>query len=96
MKLARPLIVALLTFAVVVLAPVVVATTNVTATRLQQETAAAAAAQDPAAVEASLALDRPAQRLIQSLLKQVWVGMAPVRCRPSQKNPRVRGLCFAP
>ena len=31
-----------------------------------------------------------------SLLKQVWVGMAPVRCRPSQKNPRVRGLCFAP
>ena len=38
----------------------------------------------------------PTHALCWSLLKQVWVGMAPVRCRPSQKNPRVRGLCFAP
>ena len=27
----------------------------------------------------------------ESLLKQVWVGMAPVRCRPSQKTPAFAG-----
>ena len=27
----------------------------------------------------------------KSLLKQVWVGMAPVRCRPSQKTPAFAG-----
>ena len=30
-------------------------------------------------------------RVFPSLLKQVWVGMAPVRCRPSQKTPAFAG-----
>ena len=67
MKLARPLIVALLTFAVVLSVPV--AATNGIATRPQQQTVATAAAQDPAAVEASLGLGRPARRLIQRGLR---------------------------
>ena len=71
MKLARPLIVAVLTLAVVVSLPVAVAATN--GTGLQQETAATAAAQDPAAVEASLGLDRPSRRLIQQGLRNEGV-----------------------
>ena len=71
MKLARPLIVAVLTLAVVMSVPVAVAATN--GTGLQQETAATAAAQDPAAVEASLGLDRPARRLIQQGLRNEGV-----------------------
>ena len=71
MKLARPLIVAVLTLAVVVSPPVAVAATN--GTGLQQETAATAAAQDPAAVEASLGLDRPPRRLIQQGLRNEGV-----------------------
>ena len=65
MKLARLLIVAMLTLAVVVAGAV--ATAN--GIGLQQETAATAAAQDPEAAGASLQLNRPAQRLIQQGLR---------------------------
>ena len=67
MKLAGSLIVAVLTFTVVVSLPVALAATN--GTGPQRETAATAAAQDPARVEAPLALDRPARRLIQQRLR---------------------------
>ena len=67
MKLARPLIVAVLTLAVVVSVPVAVAATS--RPGVSQDTVATAAAQDPAAVEASLGLDRPARRLIQQGLR---------------------------
>lgn len=63
MKLARLLIVAVPTLAAVVSVPVAVAVAN--ATGLQQETAATAAGQNPAAVEASLRLNRPTRRLFQ-------------------------------
>ncbi len=66
MKLTGPLIVAVLTLAVVVSLPVAVAATD--GTDLQPETAATAA-EDPARVEASLALDRPTRRLIQQRLR---------------------------
>ena len=68
MKLAGPLIVAVLTLAVVVSVPVAVAAAT-NGTGLQPETAATAATQDPATVEASLALGRPARRLIQQGLR---------------------------
>ena len=66
MKLAGPLIVAVLTLAALVSVPVALAATNGTAP--QQETAATAG-EDPARVEASLALDRPTRRLIQQGLR---------------------------
>ena len=55
------------TLAVVMSVPIAVAATNGTA--VQQETAAIVAARAPAAVEASLRLDRPARRLIQQGLR---------------------------
>ena len=68
---ARPLrmgmAAAVRTLALVMSVPMAVAATNGAA--VQQETAATAAARAPAAVEASLGLDRPARRLIQQGLR---------------------------
>ena len=66
-RLRMSLTAAVLAVAAVVSVPIAVAATNGTA--VQQETAPTAAARDPAAVEASLGLDRPARRLIQQGLR---------------------------
>ena len=88
MKLARPVIVALLTCAVVVSAAVAVAATNGTAGRRQKESATPAAPQDPAAVEASLGMDRPTRRLIQRGLRNEGVDPGPA---DGLFGPRTRG-----
>lgn len=87
MKLARLLIVALFAPPVLAPAPAAVAATNGTPARMQQERAATTATQEPAAVEASLTLDRPTWRLIQRSLRNE--GLDP--CIPDALfGPRMR------
>ena len=77
MKLAKPHLVALLTSAVVLSAAPAVATTNGIAGPRQQEPATPAAPRDPAAVEASLSLERPTRRSIQRGLRNEGVDPGP-------------------
>ena len=66
-RLRKSTMAAVPALAVALSVPIAVAATN--GATVQQETAATAAARDPAAVEASLGLDRPARRLIQQGLR---------------------------
>ena len=95
MKPAGPLIVALLTLAVVVSVPVAVAATN--GTGLRPQMAATAVAPDPAPVETSLALGRPraaadSAGTPQRGLRPRYTGRPPVRPADARRYSRLAAV----